>query len=84
MELNKAQKQWLFDNCYITAKVLDACVEPGWKNYFIKWYKWYLGGNDDYGFTSLKLVDKDDNKTISYEIGLNFQNNDYEKLLAIK
>ena len=37
-KLNKKQKQFLFDNYYVTAKVLDACVEEGWQNYFIKWF----------------------------------------------
>ena len=80
-KLNKKQKQFLFDNYYVTAKVLDACVEEGWQNYFIKWFTWELSLNEDmYGFNRLYLRDKD-NGDIEYTIGLNFQNNDLQTLL---
>ena len=80
-KLNKKQKQFLFDNYYVTTKVLDACVEEGWQNYFIKWFNWELSLNEDmYGFNRLYLKDKD-NGDIEYTIGLNFQNNDLQTLL---
>ena len=42
MKLNNKQKQYLLDNNYVTAKTLDAAIEPGWKNYFIKSFDWEL------------------------------------------
>ena len=36
MKLNNKQKQFLFDNYYVTSKVLDALVYKGWQDYFIK------------------------------------------------
>ena len=91
MKLNKQQKQFLFDNYYVTAKVLDACVEPGWQDYFIKCFDWSLEGKDQYGFEKLYLIDNgksvlgDLNKgDICYRIGLNFQGSDFTKLKALK
>ena len=83
MKLNNKQKQFLFDNHYVNAKVLDACVEEGWQNYFIKWFEWELAGKDMYGFERLYLKDKD-NGNIEYTIGLNFHDDDYNRLLEIK
>lgn len=83
MKLNNKQKQFLFDNYYVTAKVLDALVYEGWQNYFIKSFDWELAGKDIYGFERLYLKDKK-SKDIEYTIGLNFQDNDYQKLLEIK
>ena len=83
MKLNKTQKQFLFDNHYINAKVLDACVEAGWQNYFIKNFIWELAGKDRYGFERLYLKDKKSGD-IEYTIGLNFQSNDYNKLFEKK
>jgi len=91
MKLNKKQKQFLFENCYITSKVLDACVEKGWQDYFIKCFDWELDGKDQYGFDKLYLIDngksilgKDTKGDICYRIGLNFQDNDYNILLSLK
>ena len=83
MKLNKSQKEFLFKNCYVDAKVLDAAVEPGWQNYFIRCFNWNLvdvkerWSGQKYG--TLRLVDKDD-KDFVYEFTLIFQNNDYETL----
>lgn len=79
MKLNKKQKQFLFDNNYISAKTLDAAVEPGWKEYYIKNFTWNLTGKDRYGFELLYLEDKKSGD-IEYTIGLNFQGNDKERL----
>ena len=69
-KLNKQQKEWLFENQYVTAKTLDACVEPGWKNYFIKCFNWELNlDTDPYGFNRLYLKDKKSGE-IYYTIGL--------------
>lgn len=34
MKLNDKQKQFLFDNYYVDAKVLDSLVYKGWENYW--------------------------------------------------
>lgn len=84
MKLNKSQKQFLFENYYVDAQVLDACVEPGWMNYFIRCFDWKLEdvqerwSGQKYG--QLKLVDKDD-KRVAYDFMLIFQGNDYFRLL---
>ena len=59
MKLNNKQKQYLLDNGYVTAKVLDAVVEPGWKNYFIKSFDWELAGKDRYGLERMYLFTDD-------------------------
>ena len=86
MKLNKQQKQFLFDNYYVTARVLDAAVEPGWKDYFIKCFNWSLAnmweGKSGQKYGTLKLIDKKD-KDFTYDIGLIFQGNDYFKLLNL-
>jgi hypothetical protein len=89
MKLTNKQKEWLFDNGYVTAKVLDAVVEPGWKNYFIKSFDWELAGVDRYGLERLYLIDKGkwnikDKGEIVYTIGLIFQDNDYNELQNIR
>ena len=85
-KLNKAQKQFLFENRYVDAKVLDACGEPGWQNYFIDWFDWKLENVSESSlgqkFGTLKLIDKSD-KSIAYEIDLIFQDDDYAKLLEL-
>ena len=83
MKLNKKQKRFLFDNYYVTAKVLDAATTPGWQDYFINNFDWTLEGKDQYGFEKLYLKDKD-TKDIDYRIGLIFQDDDYNKLMNIK
>ena len=83
MKLNKSQKQFLFDNYYVTAETLDAYVEPGWKDYFVKYFDWSLEGKDQYGFEKLYLIDKK-SKDIEYRLGLNFQGSDFETLKSLK
>ena len=81
-KLNKKQKQWLFDNHYVTAKVLDAAIEPGWQNYFIKCFNWELNlDTDPYGFNRLYLKSKNDGD-ICYTIGLIFTKSILCKLLS--
>jgi len=83
-KLNKKQKQFLFDNYYVTSKVLDALTYKGWEDYFIKNFDWKLDLEyDPYGFNKLYLADK---KTGDYDyiIGLNFQGNDKQLLLEVK
>ena len=89
MKLNSNQKHFLFDKGYVTAKTLDACVEPGWKNYFIKSFDWELAGKDWSGLKKLYLIDKGkfdkrDKGNIVYTIGLNFQDDDYKTLENIR
>ena len=83
MKLSKKQKQFMFDHYYADAKVLDACIEDGWQNYFIKCFDWKLENVQErwsgqkYG--QLKLIDKDD-KRVVYDYMVIFQDNDYELL----
>lgn len=89
MKLNNKQKRYLLDNGYVTAKVLAAVIEPGWKNYFIKSFDWELADKDRYGLERLHLIDNGkrkikDNGKIVYTIGLNFQDDDYNTLQSIR
>ena len=89
MKLTNKQKEWLFEKGYVTAKTLDAIVEPGWKNYFIKSFDWELAGKDRYGLERLYLIDKGkwnikDKGEIAYTIGLIFQDDDYKELQNIR
>ena len=89
MILNKKQKQFLFANNYVNSKVLDAITCNGWQDSFIKNYVWELKGKDQWGFDRLLLVNNGKSAfgkkgNVEYEIGLNFQNNDYKLLLATK
>ena len=87
MKLNKKQKQFMFSHYYADARVLDAALEPGWQNYFIKCFDWKLvdiserWSGQKYG--QLKLVDKED-KRVAYDYMVIFQNNDYEELLKLR
>lgn len=89
MKLNNKQKQYLLDNGYVTAKVLDAVIDHGWKNYFIKSFDWELAGKDRCSLERLHLIDKGkqnvkDKGEIVYTIGLNFQDDDYNTLQSIR
>ena len=90
MKLNKRQKLFLFENCYVTAKVLDACIEKGWQDFYIKYYDWKLDGKDQWGFDKLYLIDNGKSAlgeatkgALDHQIGLNFQGRDYNKLLKL-
>jgi hypothetical protein len=84
MKLNKSQKQFLFEHCYVDAQVLDAAVEPGWMNYFIRCFNWKLEDVRErwsgQKYATLVLEDKDD-KEFNYKFTIIFQDNDYMKLL---
>ena len=86
MKLNKTQKQFMFEHGYADAKVLDACVEPGWMNYFISKFDWKLEdvqerwSGQKYG--QLKLYNRE-YKEVWYDYCVIFQNNDYFKLLKL-
>lgn len=97
MNLNDKQKQFLFNKYYVTAKVLDACEEEGWKDFYIKCYTWKLedierrefGSRQYYG--QLRLVDNGKSifgaktkGTIDHDIMLIFQGKDYETLKTLK
>ena len=87
-KLNKKQKEFLFEHYYVTAKVLDAAVYEGWKDYFINYFDWSLDGKDQYGFDKLYLINNGKSKLgkkgdIEYRIGLNFQDDDYSKLSSL-
>lgn len=85
MKLNNKQKRYLLDNGCVTAKALNAVVEPGWENRFVKDFDWELAGKDRCGLERLHLIDKGkwktkDNGKIVYTIGLNFQDGDCKEL----
>ena len=85
--LNKNQKVFLFENYYITAKSLDACVERGWQDYFMDYFQWELDLDfDKYGFRTLKLkhIENETYLDFDYVIGLNFHGNDLKQLQSIK
>lgn len=94
MKLNKKQKQFLFENYYVDSRVLDAALEPGWQNYFIRCFDWKLvdigerWSGQKYG--TVKLVDngksimgKATKGEVDYTINLIFQGNDYFRLLKL-
>jgi len=94
MKLNKKQKQFLFENYYVDSRVLDAALEPGWQNYFIRCFDWKLEdvqerwSGQKYG--TLKLIDNGKSimgaatkGEVDYTIDLIFQGNDYETLRKV-
>ena len=83
MKLKRKQKEFLFENYYVNAKVLDACVESGWKDYFMDCFDWLLSSTPNkYELIPLRLVEKESGM-VFYTLGLNFQDNDYEKLMSL-
>jgi hypothetical protein len=83
LNLNDNQKQFLFDEYYITSKVLDSLVYNGWEKYFIKNFYWKLDTNlNRWNMRELSLISKETGEEY-YNISLNFQGNDLEKLLSI-
>jgi len=83
MKLNGKQKKFLFENGYVTAKVLDSSADyENWQNYFINEFTWNLTLElNEYRFRTLHLFDKDND--IDYVINLNFQKNDLQTLLKM-
>ena len=81
MKLNNKQKQFLFDNYYVDAKVLDALTYKGWQNYFIKNFTWKLDTDlNHWNMRTLQLVDKKQSDYVPYSVDLNFQGDDFNKL----
>ena len=81
LNLNDNQKQFLFDEYYVDSKVLDALTYKGWEKYFIKNFIWKLTIIPN-GWSELVLINIE-TPEIEYNISLNFQGNDLEKLLSI-
>ena len=79
LQLNNIQKQWLFDKHYLTAKVLDAAIEPGWQDYFINYFNWNIFGENN-GWYYLILQAKDGRHYYHADIHLK---KDYNKLIAL-
>jgi len=79
-QLNNTQKQWLFDRHYMTAKVLDACVEPGWQDYYINCFNWMLDDSNVNGWYHLILQAKDG--SCYYHADLNLRK-EYKILIAV-
>ena len=83
IKLNDRQKRFLFDNDYVTAKVLDAEVYRGWENYFIDNFKWELETMEN-KYYMYPLYIKDKTGDYVYRVLLNFQNEDMALLMALK
>ena len=86
MKLNTNQKKFLFDRCYVDAKVLDSAIYAGWEDYWINNYDFELDTNlNRWNMRTLRLIDKDTViKCQDLVVDLNFQDNDFETLLTIK
>lgn len=84
MKLNKEQKQLLLKKGYVSAKMLDACVEEGWQDYFIENYTWELDLHRNwFRMFDLKLKHKSD-KYLNYEgLAVNLKDKDLDRLLTI-
>lgn len=83
LTLNNKQKQFLFDEYYLTSKVLDSLVYKGWEQYFIKNFHWKLDTNlNRWNMRELVLISKETGEEY-YNISLNFQGNDLNTLLKI-
>ena len=79
MKLNKKQKQFLFDNYYVDAEVLDALTYKGWQNYYIDNFTWVLSENlNMWRMRTLTIFNKDNE--IYEQFDLNFQGNDFAEL----
>lgn len=82
--LNEKQKQFLFDEGYVDAKALDAAVEPGWKEYFMRKFKWVLEAKPVNNTRLLVLTDIAFPVLPEYAVEIIFRKNDFEKLLTLK
>lgn len=79
IKLNKKQKQFLFDNYYVDAKVLDALIYKGWQNYYIDNFTWILSENlNMWNMRTLTIFNSDNE--IYEQFDLNFQGNDFIEL----
>ena len=82
--LNDKQKQFLFDNRYVTRKTLDSLSYDGWEKFFIKNFYWKLETDlNRWRMRGLVLISKETGE-IDYEVELNFQGNDLKTLLEIR
>lgn len=83
MKLNDKQKQFLFDRYYVTSKTLDALVEEGWQNYFIKNFDWGLSlSKNRWKAYDLELVSKETGYC-EYELMINPTTKDYKVLMSL-
>lgn len=83
INLNDKQKQFLFDEYYVTSKVLDAYTYSGWQNFFIKNFIWKLDTEfNRWNMRDLVLISKETGEE-TFNIGLNFQGTAFAALLKI-
>ena len=80
-QLHNEQKKFLFDNGYVTSKTLDACVEPGWQEYFIKNFNWLIDEQGNNGWYRISIISKTD-ITNRYNNELNLRD-DFKKLMSL-
>ena len=84
LTLNDNQKKFLLKEYYVDAQALDACRERGWEDYFIKYFNWVLELElNCWNMRLIQFIDIETNEII-IEYNLNFQNDDFDKLLKIK
>ena len=83
INLNDNQKQFLFDEYYVTSKVLDAYTYSGWQNFYIKNFIWKLDTNyNRWNMRTLVLVNKGTGEE-DFNINLNFQGHDFAVLMKL-
>lgn len=81
--LNEKQKQFLFDKGYVDTKALEAVAELGWKEYFMKKFKWILDTKPVNNTRLLVLSDIAFPMFPEYAVEIIFYKNDFEKLLTL-
>ena len=93
IKLNKKQKMFLFENYYITSKMLDSLLYKGWENYWTDYFNWELDIEpDNYGWYAIEIIEKKSEIKLNgvlvektkFNFDLNFQDNDLETLLNLK
>lgn len=83
IRLNDKQKEFLFQEQYVTKKVFDSLSYVGWEKYYIKNFYWKLDLDyNRWNMNTLVLINKDTGEE-DFNINLNFQGNDLNKLMKI-
>ena len=84
MKLNKKQKQFLLEKDYVNAYVLDADMEEGWQDFYIKHYNWVMDIKYAHSgsLVRLELQEKDSNY-IAMDLGVIFHGNDLEEFKSL-
>ena len=82
MKLNKKQRYYLMDNCYVRAPAVNLIDEYGWKKWLADNFSWELEEErDQYGLNRLKLLA---NSEIKHMIGLRLTDDELREIKKIK